>query len=310
MATIFRITAFGGIAPRVAARLLPDNMGQMANNLKRTSGEIRPFGALGFVSKPARTMPPATLYQARDGLEAIAWLSWPFDVDVVRAPLSVDVESRFCWTGDGPPKYATFSRATQSGANDYPSHNWTLGVPKPLTQPTVAPSGGTADTVSRLYCYTFFSELGEESAPSPASDIAAGYSDATGVVVTDSIPISTTYVAGSATVGYYETATDLQTIVAWVDEFGYHCADSLTRVGVRFKACRISMRPHGYTDADFPLEVEFVPAGIPEMIRLQMRGYATGAREAPSAHPAQQESCFTSLLKVCAASFNPSTIVR
>jgi hypothetical protein len=27
-------------------------------------------------------------------------------------------------------------------------------------------------------------------------------------------------------------------------------------------------------------------------------------------HPAQQESCFTSLLKVCAASFNPSTIVR
>ncbi len=28
------------------------------------------------------------------------------------------------------------------------------------------------------------------------------------------------------------------------------------------------------------------------------------------AHPAQHESCFTSLKKVCAASFNPSTIVR
>lgn len=28
------------------------------------------------------------------------------------------------------------------------------------------------------------------------------------------------------------------------------------------------------------------------------------------AHPAQQESCFTSLEKVCAASFRPSTIVR
>ena len=27
-------------------------------------------------------------------------------------------------------------------------------------------------------------------------------------------------------------------------------------------------------------------------------------------HPAQQESCFTSLLNVCAASFKPSTIVR
>lgn len=48
---------------------------------------------------------------------------------------------------------------------------------------------------------------------------------------------------------------------------------ALAREGVRFKACRISMRGHGYTDADFPLEVEFVPAGAPEMVRLQMQGY-------------------------------------
>ena len=48
---------------------------------------------------------------------------------------------------------------------------------------------------------------------------------------------------------------------------------ALAREGVRFKACRISMRGHGYTDADFPLEVEFVPAGAPELIRLQMQGY-------------------------------------
>lgn len=48
---------------------------------------------------------------------------------------------------------------------------------------------------------------------------------------------------------------------------------ALAREGVRFKACRISMRGHGYTDADFPLEVEFVPAGAPEMIRLQIQGY-------------------------------------
>lgn len=61
--------------------------------------------------------------------------------------------------------------------------------------------------------------------------------------------------------------------MAWVDECGYHCAGGLTRVGVRFKACRISMRGHGYTDADFPLEVEFVPAGAPEVIRLQMENY-------------------------------------
>jgi len=48
---------------------------------------------------------------------------------------------------------------------------------------------------------------------------------------------------------------------------------ALAREGVRFKACRVSMRGHGHTDADFPLEVEFVPAGAPEMIRLQMQDY-------------------------------------
>ena len=48
---------------------------------------------------------------------------------------------------------------------------------------------------------------------------------------------------------------------------------ALAMQGVRFKACRISMRGHGYTDKDFPLEVEFVPAGAPEMIRLQMTGH-------------------------------------
>ena len=47
---------------------------------------------------------------------------------------------------------------------------------------------------------------------------------------------------------------------------------SLSRQGVKFKACRISMNASDLTESDFPLEVEFVPAGAPEMIRLQMRG--------------------------------------
>lgn len=48
---------------------------------------------------------------------------------------------------------------------------------------------------------------------------------------------------------------------------------ALARNGVRFKACRISMRAHGLKEDDFPLEVEFVSAGAPEMVRLQMQGY-------------------------------------
>ena len=47
----------------------------------------------------------------------------------------------------------------------------------------------------------------------------------------------------------------------------------LANRGVTFKACRISMKAWGLKEEDFPLEVEFVPAGAPEMIRLQMQGY-------------------------------------
>jgi len=42
---------------------------------------------------------------------------------------------------------------------------------------------------------------------------------------------------------------------------------------VKFKACRISMNAWELNEDDFPLEVEFVPAGAPEMIKLQLDGY-------------------------------------
>ena len=47
----------------------------------------------------------------------------------------------------------------------------------------------------------------------------------------------------------------------------------LANRGVVFKACRISMRAWELDETDFPLEVEYVPAGAPEVIRLQMLGY-------------------------------------
>lgn len=72
------------------------------------------------------------------------------------------------------------------------------------------------------------------------------------------------------------------TVVAYED--GIHAllannpetAQLLTKLanrGVTFKACRISMNAWGLREEQFPLEVEFVPAGAPEMIRLQMKGY-------------------------------------
>ena len=47
----------------------------------------------------------------------------------------------------------------------------------------------------------------------------------------------------------------------------------LANRGVKFKACKISLRAWDLVEDQFPLEVEFIPAGAPEIIRLQMLGY-------------------------------------
>ena len=47
----------------------------------------------------------------------------------------------------------------------------------------------------------------------------------------------------------------------------------LNRQGVVFKACKISMSASGLTEDDFPIEVEFVAAGAPEMINLRLKGF-------------------------------------
>lgn len=72
------------------------------------------------------------------------------------------------------------------------------------------------------------------------------------------------------------------TVVAYEDGIKALLADNpktsqlLTKLanrGVTFKACRISMKSWGLKDEQFPLEVEYVPSGAPEVVRLQMNGY-------------------------------------
>lgn len=72
------------------------------------------------------------------------------------------------------------------------------------------------------------------------------------------------------------------TVVAYEDGIQALLADNketsqlltkLSNRGVTFEACRISMQAWGLTESQFPLEVQFVPAGAPEVIRLQLKGY-------------------------------------
>jgi hypothetical protein len=165
-----KITGFLGIMPRTSERLLPDMAAQIAENVTLTSGEIRPM------KKPALAYGPGTVaqmyaaYRAYNGTTE-KWRTWQFDVDVAKGSLSPDVEQRYYWTGDGCPRYATF---TNWGTTD-----WALGMPAPTSALTASPSGGTGLVESRFYAYTFINALGEESSASPVSALVSGKVDAT-----------------------------------------------------------------------------------------------------------------------------------
>lgn len=175
---MIKLSPFGGIIPKTGSRLIGNNDAQVANNVMLQSGELKPLRAPLLVNAPNKPKPALSIFRAWF-LDASAWLSWTTDVDTIRAPLSADVEPRFVWTGDGIPRIGTYSNIISSGNNDYPYTSYALGVPAPLAKPAVSHSGGTGAATTRIYTQTFFSALGEESAPAPVSDLTTGKVDGT-----------------------------------------------------------------------------------------------------------------------------------
>lgn len=171
------ITDFGGIIPRRSERLLPNNAAQVAVNCNLSSGELTPFKSPSRVHISAKSGPLLNINRIVDGASA-AWLTWPFDVDVVKAPLF----GTPCWvfTGDGEPRITNMAMATAGAGYPY-SYN-TLGTPQPITAPGVSHSGGVGSATDRLYCYTFYSTFDGkefEGAVSPASTLITGKVDGT-----------------------------------------------------------------------------------------------------------------------------------
>jgi hypothetical protein len=160
-----------GLVPRVSNRLLPNMCATTARNTKLLSGEARGFRVprqLKDLTEEYFTVRrvyriPYMEYEDEQEL----WLAFDSrDVDIVRSPLVNDAYDRYYWAGDGAPKYNTFDRLR----NDNPE--FLLGIPTPTVEPTVVPPLG--DDSTRSYVYTFLSEYGEESAPSPPSDVLSG----------------------------------------------------------------------------------------------------------------------------------------
>lgn len=170
-----RLQVFGGMVPRTARHLLQDTQAQVATNARLTSG------SLAAVREPYLQTAPDV-----DGIQTIHkitsggsnyWLAWDVDVDVVRGPVAGDTTFRTYFTGDNEPRVTNLSLATSS--TPYPKQFYVLGVYPPQTAPDVTHAGGTGTAVSRSFVYTFVTQWGEESAPSPATTITVGKTDGT-----------------------------------------------------------------------------------------------------------------------------------
>lgn len=215
MGVVLEFSGFKGTIPKLSPRLLPEGCAQAATNIKTSSGEVRPYRKSKVVSQPNKTLPPLSIYRATNGTVG-QWFSWPSDVNVARFPFPQSVEPRFGWSGDHEPRWAPYNTAITGGGNDYPHSFYALGIPVPTSAVSVTPSGGAGSTVSRSYCYTFFSQHGEESGPSPTSTVTSGKVDGSWAVTgMSAFPINTSTGTASYAAGV-TTFTDTASAPHWL----------------------------------------------------------------------------------------------
>ncbi len=147
----FKVSAFSGERPLVLSRHLPETGASVARNVRLNDGGLTPIrksASAGTVESAAHQ----TIYRHLG-----AWLSWPGTVNAAPGPVAQD---RLYFTGDGAPKVLIDGTVYE------------LMVPRAAAGlAAVSSGGGSGDTQSRTYAYTFVTSFGEESAPSAASPV-------------------------------------------------------------------------------------------------------------------------------------------
>ena len=165
----FKIALFGGVAPRLAPRLLKDSQAQVATNAYLKDGDLRAWTGSTLIATPTKTS-PISIYRFGQDItdESEYWFNWTDDTDVARGAIAGDTSERTYFTNAaGAPQVTDNSIAL--GA-DYPDASYILGIPKPAAAPSVALTGtGSGATEYRAYVYTYVSGWGEEGPPSDAS---------------------------------------------------------------------------------------------------------------------------------------------
>lgn len=187
------LQSFAGSNRALHPLLLPEGVGVDSINQKPGRGDFRPWRDPATVA----TVPTGRASIYRMGRDTPSdeeyWLSWTGVVHAMRGFITEDTTERTFYTGDGFPKQTdnTIALATWP----YPTAWRALGVPPPTDTPVVTEldAGVATDTEIRYLVYTYVTDKGEESAPSPVSLPYSGKTDATWTISNLGAPPSGPY---------------------------------------------------------------------------------------------------------------------
>lgn len=163
--TGFKLQTFSGQAPKVYARLLPDDMAQVATNCRLDSGRLEPWKSNSPSSINFATGAISSATKSIYKHSSSVWIASNSELDIVRSPIAEDPHERIYLTGfSGSAGFPQMTTAQIVGNSTY----YRLGIPKPedLTSVTLSPStSANIDTEvpqARSYIFTYVSYYGEE----------------------------------------------------------------------------------------------------------------------------------------------------
>jgi hypothetical protein len=180
-----KLQNFGGMIPAVDPHLLPPNSAEFCENAWVNSGALEGFRTLHRVYTPTTPavqrvfrIPIAKVDSGR--IPNSYWLEFDTpNVSVIQAPTIGDQFERFYWASDiDRPRYNTKARIAAG------SPALILGVPAPSAAPGVTVSGGTTPVEARAYVYTWVTQFGEESPPSPPTLVTGNASGTWNITMT------------------------------------------------------------------------------------------------------------------------------
>ena len=174
--SVIRLSGFLGENRAIHPTMLPDAIGVSSLNQKPGYGDLRPWKSPSATGSLA-TAGSKTIYRMNRSVASDTnyWLSWGTNVHTVVGPNAATSDERTFYTGAGTPKWTDLTKAIAGAA--YPNAYRELGVPSPVSAITAAAVpqvvSGTRTSETVFYVYTYVTDVGEESAPSPVSTIVS-----------------------------------------------------------------------------------------------------------------------------------------